>query len=98
MLEQLVALAAGACIFYRGIVILGAMGPDSNHYYRSCWVLAVGGAIGLIFSPVANYSPSFSAMFVVVSFAALAAVDRREQPQRSGQRQRIQNGGDPHVS
>ena len=97
MLEQLVAFAAGACIFYRGIVILGAMGPDSNHYYRSCWVLAVGGAIGLIFSPVANYSPNLPSMFVVVSFAALVVADRRQEVAIRG-RQQIHNGGDPHVS
>ena len=97
MLENLVAFAAGACIFYRGIVILGAMGPDSNHYYRSCWVLAVGGAIGLIFSPFANYSPDLPAMFVVVSFAALVVADRRQEVAIRG-RQQIHNGGDPHVS
>lgn len=97
MLEQLVAFAAGACIFYRGIVILGAMGPDSNHYYRSCWVLAVGGAIGLIFSPFANYSPDLPSMFVVVSFAALVVADRRQEVAIRG-RQQIHNGGDPHVS
>ena len=97
MLENLVAFAAGACIFYRGIVILGAMGPDSNHYYRSCWVLAVGGAIGLIFSPFANYSPNLPAMFVVVSFAALVVADRRQEVAIRG-RQQIHNGGDPHVS
>ena len=97
MLENLVAFAAGACIFYRGIVILGAMGPDSNHYYRSCWVLAVGGAIGLIFSPFANYSPNLPAMFVVVSFAGLAVADRRQE-MTIRQQQRIHNGGDPHVS
>ena len=97
MLEHLVAFAAGACIFYRGIVILGAMGPDSNHYYRSCWVLAVGGAIGLIFSPFANYSPDLPSMFVVVSFAALVVADRRQEVAIRG-RQQIHNGGDPHVS
>ena len=97
MLEQLVAFAAGACIFYRGIVILVAMGPDSNHYYRSCWVLAVGGAIGLIFSPFANYSPDLPSMFVVVSFAALVVADRRQEVAIRG-RQQIHNGGDPHVS
>ena len=97
MLENLVAFAAGACIFYRGIVILGAMGPDSNHYYRSCWVLAVGGAIGLIFSPFANYSPDLPSMFVVVSFAALVVADRRQEVAIRG-RQQIHNGGDPHVS
>ena len=97
MLEQLVAFAAGACIFYRGIVILGAMGPDSNHYYLSCWVLAVGGAIGLIFSPFANYSPDLPSMFVVVSFAALVVADRRQEVAIRG-RQQIHNGGDPHVS
>lgn len=97
MLENLVAFAAGACIFYRGIVILGAMGPDSNHYYRSCWVLAVGGAIGLIFSPFANYSPDLPAMFVVVSFAALVVADRRQEVAIRG-RQQIHNGGDPNVS
>ena len=97
MLEQLVAFAAGACIFYRGIVILGAMGPDSNHYYRSCWVLAVGGAIGLIFSPFANYSPDLPSMCVVVSFAALVVADRRQEVAIRG-RQQIHNGGDPHVS
>ena len=97
MLEQLVAFAAGACIFYRGIVILGAMGPSSNHYYRSCWVLAVGGAIGLIFSPFANYSPDLPSMFVVVSFAALVVADRRQEVAIRG-RQQIHNGGDPHVS
>lgn len=97
MLENLVAFAAGACIFYRGIVILGAMGPDSNHYYRSCWVLAVGGAIGLIFSPFANYSPALSSMFVVVSFAALAVADRRQEVAVRGRRH-IHNGGDPNVS
>lgn len=97
MLENLVAFAAGACIFYRGIVILGAMGPDSNHYYRSCWVLAVGGAIGLICSPFADYSPGLSSMFVVVSFAALAVADRRQEVVVKGRRNSIHNGGDPHV-
>ena len=97
MLEHLVAFAAGACIFYRGIVILGAMGPGSSHYYRSCWVMAVGGAIGLIVCPFTEYSPQFPAMFVVVSFAALAVVDRR-QPAATRERQRIHHGGNPHVS
>ena len=96
-LETIVALVAGVCILYRGIVILEAMGVKSNHYYRACWVLAVGGAIGLIISPFADYSPNLPAMCIVVAFAALAAIDRR-QPVALVERQRAHNGGNPHVS
>lgn len=96
-LETLVALVAGVCILYRGIVILEAMGPYSSHYQRACWTLAVGGAIGLIFAPLANCSPLLPAMCIVVAFAGLSAVERR-QPNAQRSQQHIHNGGNPHVS
>ena len=96
-LETIVALVAGVCILYRGIVILEAMGVESNHYYRACWALAVGGAIGLILSPFSDYSPHLPAMCIVVAFAALVVADRRQEVAIRG-RQQIHNGGDPHVS
>lgn len=77
MLESLVAIAAGLCIFYRGVNVLHCMDAKSNHLFRFCWAVAVGGALGLIFAPFQDYRPGWIELIVVSAFAAMCVSDQR---------------------
>lgn len=80
MLEALVAMAAGVCIFLRGVHVLRRMDRRSNHFFRVSWSVAVGGSLGLICAPLAGYQVGAIELSVIVAFAAIVAFDKRDAP------------------
>ena len=93
MLEQLVAFAAGASIFYRGIHVLRHMDWSSNHLHRLFWAIAVGGSVGLMATPLYGYTLSWIELPLIIAFGGLAAIDRRGvremQHERSGRNEHV---------
>ena len=93
MLKHLVAFAAGASIFYRGIHVLRHMDWGSNHLHRLFWAVAVGGSMGLMTTPLYGYTLSWIELPIIIAFGGLAAIDGlgvcETPPERSGRNEHV---------